>query len=295
MSEIKKNTIKRIASAVVALPVYAFAVITDSFYNLPILIVSLVVSVLCLYEFYAMSAKKTRGNAFFAEGITAAIIINLFIYLLAYGNRYSFFGFVNYHDPKGIMFFIMLIFALAMALQVYRRPIEGATYSLGITVFGVLFIVGFFSHIILLKALENGMYYIIILNAVIMFNDSGAYFGGVFFGKHKVGFAVSPNKTWEGYFSGVIFSVIGMVASNMLISHYFNIQLFGHLESVLCGIGLSAIGNTGDLIESVIKRDNEVKDSGSYIPGHGGMWDVFDAIMFSMPLFYYYLIIKGVS
>jgi phosphatidate cytidylyltransferase len=295
MSDVKVNTIKRIASAVVALPVYAYAIITDTFYNIPILLVSMFISIACLYEFYQMSDRKEEGSAFFVEGIAAGVIINIFMYTFAYGGRYGFLAFIDYLDPKGIMFFFILIILIALFLQVYRRPIQGATYSLGATIFGVIFIVGFFSHIILMKALENGWYYIIILNCVIMCNDTGAYFGGVFFGKHKVGFPVSPNKTWEGYFSGVIFSILGMVGSTAFFAHFYNAQLFTYPEAVLVGIALSIIGNTGDLIESVMKRDNNVKDSGTIIPGHGGMWDVFDAIMFSLPVFYYYLIIKGVA
>jgi len=64
---------------------------------------------------------------------------------------------------------------------------------------------------------------------------------------------------------------------------------------VLLGVALSVLGNLGDLIESAVKRDGSIKDSGSIIPGHGGMWDVFDALIFSMPLFYYYLMLKGVA
>lgn len=295
MSDVKINTFKRIASAVIALPVYGYAIITDNFYNIPILLMSIFISIVCLYEFYRMADRKTDGKAFYVEGIIAGIVINVFMYIIAYGCRYGFLAYVNFLDPKGIMFFFMLIIFIALFLQVYRRPIKGATYSLGVTIFGVIFIVGFFSHIILMKALENGLYYIIILNAVIMFNDSGAYFGGVFFGKHKVGFPVSPNKTWEGYISGVVFSVIAMVGATAICSSLCNVQLFTYLEAVLVGVFLSIVGNTGDLIESVMKRDNNVKDSGTIIPGHGGMWDVFDAIMFSLPIFYYYLIIKGVA
>jgi len=73
------------------------------------------------------------------------------------------------------------------------------------------------------------------------------------------------------------------------------VQLFSMIEAAVAGIFLSILGHIGDLVESAIKRDGSIKDSGSIIPGHGGMWDAFDALIFTYPLFYYFLILKGVS
>ena len=294
MKEIMKNTIKRVASALVALPVYFFCVITDSAWSVPILAISTVISLACLYEFYAMSDRGEEGRAFVFEGMVVGLIINVFMYLFAFGMKHTIPSLFDCLDPRGIMFFMVLIIAMTLFLQVFSRPIKGATYSLGVTVAGVIFIVGFFSHIILLKALTNGVYYILILNAVVMANDTGAFFGGVLFGRHKTKFPASPNKTWEGYASGLLFSVLIMIIFNYLFDRYFDVRLFSYIEAALLGALLSFTGNTGDLVESVIKRDNNAKDSGSIIPGHGGMWDVFDALVFSMPIFYYYLIFKGV-
>jgi phosphatidate cytidylyltransferase len=128
-----------------------------------------------------------------------------------------------------------------------------------------------------------------------MLNDASAYFGGVYFGKHRTGFPISPNKTWEGYFSGLLFSVIGMLLANEAYNSFLNLQLFTMMEAVIGGVILSLIGSVGDLIESTVKRDGGVKDSGRMIPGHGGMWDTFDAVIFALPLFYYYLLLKGVQ
>ena len=121
-----------------------------------------------------------------------------------------------------------------------------------------------------MKALTDGVYYIIILNVVVMLNDTVAYFGGVLFGKHKTGFPVSPNKSWEGYFSGLLFSVLSMVITNQVYRSFFGKGLFAMVEAVFLGIALSVLGNLGDLVESAVKRDGAIKDSGSIIPGHGG-------------------------
>jgi phosphatidate cytidylyltransferase len=127
-----------------------------------------------------------------------------------------------------------------------------------------------------------------------MLNDTGAYFGGVFFGRHKAKFKVSPNKSWEGYFSGLLFSIVGMIIFSQVFEVFFAKNLFSVIEAAALGIVFCFIGNIGDLVESAIKRDGSIKDSGSLIPGHGGVWDVFDSMFVSFPLFYYYLVIKGV-
>ncbi len=146
-----------------------------------------------------------------------------------------------------------------------------------------------------MKAFNDGFYYILILNIVIMINDTGAYFGGVLFGKHKTNFAVSPNKSWEGYFSGFLISIIAMIVCNEIFHSSNGASFFTLLEAACLGAFLSIIGHIGDLAESAIKRDSVIKDSGSIIPGHGGMWDVFDALIFALPFFYYYLVLKGVT
>lgn len=292
MTEVTKTTLKRIGSAIVALPIYAFAIITDSLFALPILLISTAVSLMALYEFYNITSSNQEVKPFIKTGLFAGLGVNIIMYLLAYGKVYLFTGRMS---EKYIMGFIVLFIVFVLIFQVFARPIKESSRSISLTIFGVLFIVFFFSHIILMKSLADGVFYLIMLNVVIMCNDSGAYFGGVLFGKHKVGFEVSPNKTWEGYFSGLLFSVLSMILINQLYASFFSRNFFNILEATILGVIISVLANIGDLIESVVKRDNAIKDSGSIIPGHGGMWDVFDAILFTLPVFYYYLLlIKGV-
>ncbi len=127
-----------------------------------------------------------------------------------------------------------------------------------------------------------------------MVNDSAAYFGGVLLGRHKTGFEVSPNKSWEGYFSGILFSIITVTIYNEALITFFSKKLFSTFEATAIGIVLALLGNIGDLAESSVKRDANIKDSGTIIPGHGGMWDVFDALILTFPVFYYYLKIRGI-
>lgn len=295
MSDVKKNTLMRVLSAVVALPVYVFAIVTDFAQSIPILLCSVIVTLACLYEYYQISDKGEEGKPFASYGYAAAVIVNIAMYLFAYGRLYGYSRYIPEFDARVILCIVSVFLSVILAVQLFTRPLKGAIYSTGTTLFGLVYIVFSFSHVILMKALADGVYYVIILNIVVMLNDTFAYFGGVLFGRHKTKFPVSPNKSWEGYFSGLLFSIIAMVITNEVYASFFDRRLFGMMEAVLLGIALSVLGNLGDLVESAVKRDGSIKDSGSIIPGHGGMWDVFDALIFTYPLFYYYLVLKGVS
>ncbi|MBN2041583.1 MAG: phosphatidate cytidylyltransferase [Spirochaetes bacterium] len=288
-----KNSIHRILTAVVALPVYLFAIGTDLIYSIPLLIASLVITLLSLYEFYKISDRGEEGKPFILPGLLSGAVLNIIMYIHAFG----LFGIKisGSYEAKMIFFVLVLLLAVVIILQLFTRPIKGAVYSIAVTGFGIFFIVFFFAHIFFMKTLENGFLYILLINIVVIINDSAAYFAGISIGKHKMNFAVSPNKSWEGYIFGMIFSIIAVIATNAVYSSCLDVNLFSITETVLIGIFLSIFGNIGDLTESLIKRDGSKKDSGSLLPGHGGMWDVFDAMIFTIPLFYYYLLIKGVS
>ncbi|MCU0846717.1 MAG: phosphatidate cytidylyltransferase [Spirochaetes bacterium] len=294
MNDVKKATILRILSAAIALPVYVFTIVTDMFNCIPILVCSLIISLLCLYEFYRMSDRGDEGRPFIAAGITAGFILNLVMYYYACGKSFGYSCGLPAFDARAAFALIVLAVGAILAAQIFIRPINGGIYSVAVTLFGLVFIVLSFSHIILMKSLTNGAYYIIVLNAAVMLCDSGAYFGGVFFGRHKANIAVSPNKTWEGYISGALFSVVGMIIANQVFDTFFNARLFSVVEAAVLGFAICVLTAIGDLSESAVKRDAGVKDSGTIIPGHGGMWDAFDAVLFNLPFFYYYLVIKGV-
>ncbi len=282
------ETAQRVITAIVALPVYFYGIITPSFHGIPLLIVSIIISLISLYEFYQISDRGADGRAFVWPGMVAGLLINILMYLFVFGRH------IERFDARILMALITLVLVVILPLQLFKRPIKGAVYSVSTTVLGLIYIVIPFSHIILMKALVNGVYYIILLNLVIMLNDSAAYFGGVYFGKHKTGFEVSPNKSWEGYFSGLLFSVIGCILCSHVFLVFFGKNLFSMIEAAIVGIVISILGNIGDLIESAFKRDGAIKDSGSIIPGHGGMMDVFDAMILVLPVFYYFLVVIGI-
>ena len=288
------DTFQRIISAVIALPVYFFLIFFDQYYTVGILLISLAVTLSCLYEFYQIAASKGGGTPFIIPGMAAGFVINIIIYMFSFGRVYGFERYLAIFDVRIVLAVFVFLGVIISALHIVIRPLSDGIFSLATTIFGIIFIVLPFSHIILMKALPDGIYYIFILHLVILFNDTFAYFGGVFFGTHKTGFPVSPNKSWEGYFSGMLFSTVVIIVANEAFQIFFDRHLFSLPEAILLGMLLSLLGNIGDLVESAIKRDAEIKDSGRIIPGHGGMWDVFDALIFVFPVFYYYLKLKGV-
>lgn len=150
---------------------------------------------------------------------------------------------------------------------------------------GFLYVPVLMAFISKIRGLENGLSWLILFLAVVWIGDSGAYFTGRVFGNKKLSPGISPNKSIEGS--------IGAIFSSILIAVLFKIFFFKKLDFVDAFI-LGAIGNflgqLGDLFESLLKRNFNIKDSGTFLPGHGGFLDRFDGIMFAAPFFYYYAI-----
>lgn len=137
-----------------------------------------------------------------------------------------------------------------------------------------------------------GPMWVVMALAIIWGSDTGAYFAGRAFGKHKLYEAVSPNKTIEGALGGVFASVIFTFGFNQLfvvVAQEVWVAL-SWWQVLLVAIPGSLLGQIGDLCESLIKRANGVKDSGTIIYGHGGMLDRIDALIFASPWFYYFVI-----
>ena len=114
--------------------------------------------------------------------------------------------------------------------------------------------------------------------------DSAAFFGGSALGKHKLFPRVSPNKSWEGAVFGFLFAVISIILLKPVILNFLS-----WTDIIVLGIIIGTVGQIGDLVESLIKRDAGVKDSSGLIPGHGGIFDRFDSILFTAPVILLYL------
>lgn len=131
-----------------------------------------------------------------------------------------------------------------------------------------------------------GPYWIIYVMVVVWSSDTGAYFAGRAFGKHKLYEAVSPNKTVEGAVGGVAGSIIGAFAANYIFALNASWEPLLVWQVLAIAIPANILSQVGDLAESLIKRAHDVKDSGTIIPGHGGMLDRIDGLIFASPWFY---------
>ena len=154
---------------------------------------------------------------------------------------------------------------------------------LGFGLFGMVWIIWSLGHMTLIKELPDGTALLFFLLFVISFSDIFAYFGGKRFGKSMLAPTISPKKTWEGSFFGIVGGgIVGAVFGEITMSMFW---LYGMLVAMV----LAVVGQFGDLIESKIKRLCNVKDSGKILPGHGGILDRIDGHMLAAPVFYYLL------
>lgn len=149
---------------------------------------------------------------------------------------------------------------------------------------GLLY-VGFpLSTVVSTRALPGGEWLVLFLAVVTWASDTGAYYVGTLWGKHPLLPSISPKKTVEGVLGGLALAV-GVA---LLAQQWFTSQL-SLTDSLILGVLLTGMGLVGDLFESVIKRRTGVKDSGGILPGHGGMLDRLDSLLFTAPTFYYYV------
>lgn len=158
---------------------------------------------------------------------------------------------------------------------------DGAADRVGRLVLGVLYVGALLAFLPLLRRLDNGVGWIFLLLAASWLGDTGAYFAGRAFGKHKLAKVLSPKKTWEGAIGGFFTSMAGAV----LFGWLFGLDVHWAVLAALGGV-LDVFGVLGDLAESMLKRAFGVKDSGGILPGHGGILDRVDSVIFAGPVLY---------
>lgn len=126
---------------------------------------------------------------------------------------------------------------------------------------------------------------------MIWINDTGAFLVGSTLGRHRLFERISPKKSWEGFFGGLIFNMVAGVLFYVYGSNFFGIEFMNLSESIILGVIVTLFGTWGDLIESMVKRNLHIKDSGNIIPGHGGILDRIDSLLLVMPTVLVYLCI----
>lgn len=232
-----------------------------------------------LYEFYNIVGKN-GFSPFRISGIVTGAVLFV-VYWFSVRNQLP----AECHFLRQEIF-IVLIFWL-LVVQAFRRGTKDAVKNISVTIFGILYIFFLLSFAVTLRYLHNGVCMLIMVLLVSKFGDIGGYLLGRKYGKHKLAKVISPNKTIEGACFSLLFSVLIAVIFSLIPAT----RLFSLSWSIVFGIivGFSAL--LGDLAESLLKRDSNVKDAGSLVPAFGGVLDVIDCLLISMPVAYYSLVI----
>lgn len=193
--------------------------------------------------------------------------------------------------PLNLLFIVVPVISAIFVSELYRKQ-EFPFQNIAITLFGVLYIAIPFSLLILIGFPERsiaGYQANLIMGFFFLLwsNDTGAYLTGISIGKHPMFPRISPKKSWEGFAGGLFFTLV--VA--FIISKYFT--ALPRIDWMVIAIIICIFGVWGDLIESMLKRSLQIKDSGNILPGHGGILDRFDSVLFSAPIVFVYLQLKN--
>jgi phosphatidate cytidylyltransferase len=240
------------------------------------------VSTIGLWEFYRLAdAKGIRPYRWW--GLILGLLLILGIHLSEH--RYLAF----FYDAYG---YFMLCFLAALCVLVFQKDIKDSLNRIAVTAFGICYVPLLLGHMIPLRESHAlclfsdrmvGQKLLLLTFVLVWLNDTGAYFTGMLLGKRPLVPHISPKKSVEGLIGGVLVTVIAAV----VIQHYV-LSRVALLNIIVIALGVSVIGTVGDLVESVFKRDSGIKDSGTILPGHGGVLDRFDSLLFAVPFVYWY-------
>jgi len=262
------NTATRIIVSVIAIPAIIAACYFGGYYFFAFV---LGIGIISYYEFWLFIKNKDINANFFVGIISVGMII------------------VNSYKSFISLYPLLITILLVLTIVELFRNKNSAIINLGTTLLGVLYFGLFASALLSIREIyqvnyTQGGLLIISIFASIWICDSAAFFGGTALGKHKLMPRVSPNKSWEGAVFGLSFAVLAMVISKIII-----LDFLSWLDGITIGLIVGIIGQIGDLIESLFKRDAGVKDSSTLIPGHGGIFDRFDSLLYSAPAVLLYI------
>lgn len=258
---------QRVISAVVAIPIILAAI----WFGDPWL--SIVVALFVLlgaFEFYRL------GNS---AGWQPFTIIGIILALLFILDTHS-------DNAKTTPLLITGAVLIPLARIIWQYDGQKAFINWTWTVAGIFYVGWMMSHFVLLRDLDDGRDWVIIALFSTFASDTSAYFTGRAFGKHKMAPAISPGKTWEGAIGGLL----GAAIATVVLAIITGIDDFGYAKIIPLGFLISIFAQLGDLTESALKRNASAKDAGSLIPGHGGVLDRLDSLIFTVVLVYYYVI-----
>jgi phosphatidate cytidylyltransferase len=226
-----------------------------------------ILSLIGLYEYCRMALPGRKFET--ALAILAAVPICLSVW-----SR-------DFMSLLAVLTCAALFFSLVFLFRF--KDIRASSGDTALLFFGMLYVPFLLSHLGLLRMLPNGAQWIFLLLVIVMAGDTGAYYVGSTIGKRKLYPVVSPNKSIEGSLGGLIGSMAGAFIAKA--TFFSGLSIF---DCIATSLLLGGLGQLGDLFESMLKRSFGVKDSGRIFPGHGGMLDRLDSILFAAPAAFLY-------
>jgi phosphatidate cytidylyltransferase len=233
--------------------------------------------VIALLEFWVL-AKKQQVRADPVAGILGAAAL------------FTIFYFAEPRHPPDLFALMLVVILLTMcslvAAMLRGAPFDRMISSASVTVMGVLYIVLLGGHLIAVRtgfSQQLSKHLLGFFFLVLMGSDAAAYYGGRAFGRHKLAPTVSPGKTWEGAAAGMLAGLLLAAAAH----YWFFLDLPLKFALPLAAV-MNIVGVLGDLTESALKRSAGAKDTAQILPGHGGMLDRIDSLLFNAPLIYYF-------
>ncbi len=307
------NLTTRVLVALVGIPLVVGAIVAGGYFFFAFV---LAVSVLALREFYTFARAKGVFPQHAVGYIVGVLMVPVFLYDRLHTVIVGAFVKAGVEVPFPVMaqeFLILLLAAVPVMLIVELfRGKPNALMNVAVTLMGAMYVSAFFGSLVGIRELfvpadfpvyahfpdagpfvpediaatiyRWGAWTVLTIFVSIWICDSAAYFAGRAFGKHKLFERVSPKKTWEGAIAGFLGAIAAFLVMQSLVLPYLTV-----VQALICGVIVGIFGQLGDLVESLLKRDAGVKDSSSLIPGHGGVLDRFDSILFVSPLLFLYL------
>ena len=222
---------------------------------------------LAVFEFYNMvAASKMPPLTYFGLIWTLLFILS------------PHFGY-DFLVPFLLTSAVVLSLICLLLLPQKERAFTGWAWTMA----GILYVGWLLSYFVALRGLDAGRDWVFVALFTIFGSDTAAFFVGRALGRHRLAPRISPGKTWEGAIAGVFGAIIVSLLFTMLIP-------ISYVQAILLGLLVSVFGQLGDLVESLLKRNMGVKDSGKLLPGHGGFLDRIDSVVFAGVVVYYYVI-----
>ena len=267
----------RLITALVVLPILVASILISFLQPLFVLLAGAAM-VLGLFEFYVLAKKRDLKPDAVAGYLAGAALFVVF-YITRPGQLLDMLWLIQ-------AVLIVFISGTLIAATLRGAPYEKMLASAGATILGVLYVVFLGGHLVALRtgftqAVSADLLSFFFL--VLMGADTGAYYVGKTFGKHKLAPTISPGKTWEGVIGGLVASLL--LAT---LAHYWFFPELPLKLALPLAVVMTALGIFGDLTESALKRGAGMKDAAKILPGHGGMLDRLDSLLFNAPLIYYF-------